>query len=156
MDNVFELLKNILDLLGRALTVCHILLFMVNTTMMTFILAGLAHFADEKRQPILMDVRNQMLKFLENFVVGINCLIDGQPNGAFKEHTMLESQKENNFQEQLTVEEKITTSTPSRSSLNYLINAKATQPTDDEKNVSLFSFGMTFSSFTQRHESISN
>ena len=97
-----------------------IVLLLAATVIMSLVLAGLAHFSDEKRNSVLRDVRDQMLKFLVNFVIGINSLIDGHHNEAFLDHTTLGSQaklmiKQGSDEEQFLYSRNVfTASTPTK------------------------------------------
>jgi hypothetical protein len=62
-----------------------VLLLLVNMMVAALILTGIAHFAEKKNQSILRNIRDDGLKFLVNFFIGVNSLIDGHHNPIFQE-----------------------------------------------------------------------
>ena len=69
-----------------------LVLFILGTNLIIvcLLLAGLAHFATGNQQAILKDMRDGALKFLVSFIMEISCLLDGDFNKSFKEHSLLE------------------------------------------------------------------
>lgn len=141
-DQVFYLTYQTLRLLWKISYGVVIVLLLAATVIMSLVLSGLAHFTDGNRNPVLRDVRDQMLRFLVNFVIGISSLIDGHRNEAFLDQTTLGSQaklmlKQGSHDEQFLYSRNVfTASTPTKTCIQQDMNATG-DLLEDGENLSL-------------------
>jgi hypothetical protein len=81
----YEKVQRFLQTAQKVFSGILVLLLLVNMMVAALLLTGIAHFAEKKNQSILRNIRDDGLKFLVNFFIGVNSLIDGHHNPIFQE-----------------------------------------------------------------------
>jgi hypothetical protein len=134
----YEKVQRFLQTAKKVFSGILVLLLLVNMMVAALILTGIAHFAEKKNQSILRNIRDDGLKFLVNFFIGVNSLIDGHHNPIFQESSSKPKPADK-------TEDIFATSTPNWNSLEKDSSHNESNNSKDEmENFRRQSFGDSF------------